>query len=149
MNGPAIDALITGVLTTTRTIAVVGASPDPTRDSHNIMRFLIEQGYEVYPVNPVAGVPTVLGREVYDSLTSLPVHIDLVDVFRRSEAAGAVCDEAIAIGARAIWMQLGVINEAGAERARNAGLKVIMDRCPRIEMRRLALSGPGSRISDP
>jgi predicted CoA-binding protein len=138
------DALIAEVLAATRTIALVGASPDPSRDSNSVMRFLIDHGYEVYPVNPLAGVPEIHGRPVYESLEQLPVAIDLVDVFRRSDAAGAVCNEAIAAGAKAVWMQLGVINEAGAERARAAGLKVIMDRCVRIEVRRLGISGPAA-----
>jgi predicted CoA-binding protein len=143
VNGSDPDRLITEVLTTSHTIAVVGASPDQQRDSHHIAAFLIERGYQVFPVNPVAGVPEILGRKVYERLVDIPVSVDIVDVFRRSEAAGEVCDEAVAIGARAVWMQLGVINEAGAERARHAGLKVIMDRCPRIEMRRLRIQGPG------
>jgi predicted CoA-binding protein len=142
------DALIKEVLAATRTIAVVGASPDPSRDSNSVMRFLIDHGYEVYPVNPLAGVPEIHGRPVYASLEQLPVAIDLVDVFRRSDAAGDVCDEAIAAGAKAVWMQLGVVNEAAAERARAAGLKVVMDRCVRIEVRRLGISGPATSPPD-
>jgi predicted CoA-binding protein len=142
------DALIREILAVTRTIALVGASPDPSRDSNSVMRFLIDRGYEVYPVNPLAGVPEIHGRPVYASLEQLPMAVDLVDVFRRSDAAGAVCDEAIAIGAKAVWMQLGVIDESGARRARDAGLKVIMDRCVRIEIRRLGISGPSASPSD-
>ena len=124
------DDLIREILTTSRTIAVVGASPNPDRDSYGVMGFLMQRGYEVFPVNPAAGVPDILGRKVYDSLSDISVPIDIVDVFRRSDAAGAVCDEAIAIRAKAVWMQLGVINEAGAERARQEGLKVIIGPLP-------------------
>lgn len=136
------DELIRSVLTASRTIAVVGASANPERDSYDVMRFLMERGYEVYPVNPAAGAEEILGRKVYTSLADLPGPVDIVDVFRRSDAAGAVCDDAIAAKAKVVWMQLGVINEAGAERARRAGLKVIMDRCPKIEMPRLGIKGP-------
>jgi predicted CoA-binding protein len=134
--------LIRDILTSSRTIALVGANADPSRDSFRVMRFLISRGYELYPVNPEAGVPEILGRRVYKSLADVPVPIDIVDVFRRSEAAGAVCDEAIAAGAKVVWMQLGIVNEEGAARARSAGLKVIMNRCPMIEMPRLGISGP-------
>jgi predicted CoA-binding protein len=136
------DALIRDLLTHSKTIAVVGASPRPDRDSHGVMHFLMQRGYDVYPVNPSAGAEEILGRKVYAGLADVPVPIDIVDVFRRSEAAGEVCDEAIAAHAKAVWMQLGVINEEGAERARQAGLKVVMNRCPRIEMPRLGIAGP-------
>jgi predicted CoA-binding protein len=103
------------------------------------MAFLMDHGYEVFPVNPAAGVDEILGRKVYASLADVPQRIDMVDVFRRSQAAGDVCDEAIAVNAGVVWMQLGVINEAGKERAEAAGLKVIMDRCPKIEAGRLGI----------
>jgi predicted CoA-binding protein len=137
------DELIRDILTSTRTIALVGASANPARASNDVMAFLIERGYEVFPVNPSAGVDEILGRKVYTSLAEVPEPIDMVDVFRRSEAAGEVCDEAIAVKAKVVWMQLGVINEAGKERAESAGLKVIMDRCPKIETPRLGIP-PGS-----
>ena len=137
-----VDDLIREILTTARRIALIGASANPERDSYDVMRFLIERGYEVFPVNPAAGVDEILDRKVYASLGDVPQPVDMVDVFRRSDAAGEVCDEAIAAKAKAVWMQLGVINEAGAERARKAGLKVIMNRCPKIEMPRLGISGP-------
>jgi predicted CoA-binding protein len=115
----------------------VGCSPRPYRDSHRIAALLQARGNEVIPVNPQAR--EILGRPSYPSLTELPegTQVDVVDIFRRSDAAGAHVDEAIAIGARAVWMQLGVIDEPAAERARAAGLDVVMDRCPAIEVRRL------------
>lgn len=135
------DELIRNLLRATRTIAVVGASPKAHRASHGVMRFLLEQGYQCFPVNPGHGGEEILGQKVYPDLASVPVPVDLVDVFRNSEAAGPVVDEAIAIGAKAVWMQLGVINEAAAARGRAAGLTVIMDRCPAIEIPRLGLLG--------
>jgi predicted CoA-binding protein len=136
---PTEDHTMREVLTSAHTIAVVGASPNSDRDSNSVMRFLIEHGYEVFPVNPLAGVLEIHGCKVYEALDSLPRHIDIVDVFRRSDAAGAVCDEAVAIKAGTVWMQLGVINEPGAERARRSGLHVVMDRCIRVEIRRLGI----------
>ena len=139
------DNQIRAVLTSSRRIAVVGASPRPSRDSHRVMNFLIERGYAVYPVNPDAGQEEILGRKVYAALADLPEPVDIVDVFRNSSEAGGVCDEAIEHGAKTVWMQLGVINQAGAERARAAGLNVVMNRCPRIEMPRLNITGPASQ----
>jgi O-acetylhomoserine (thiol)-lyase len=133
------DGTIRDILTSVKTIALVGASADPSRPSNDVMGFLLNQGYDVYPVNPAAGVDQILRREVYASLDAVPKPIDMVDVFRNSRAAGPVCDEAIAAGAKVVWMQLDVINEEGAERAEAAGLQVIMDRCPKIEIRRLGI----------
>jgi predicted CoA-binding protein len=124
------------LLTETRVWAVVGCSPDPRRDSHEIARLLIARGFEVIPVNPNAR--EVLDRRCYPSLSEVPQPIDVVDVFRRASDAGAVVDEAIAVGARGVWMQLGVIDEAAAQRALVAGLDVVMNRCPAIELPRLA-----------
>jgi uncharacterized protein len=133
------DELIRDILTTVKTIALVGASPKPDRASYDVMRFLLAHGYDVHPVNPAAGVDEILGRKVYQSLAEVPVEIDMVDVFRRSEQAGEVCDEAIEVGAKTVWMQLDVINEAGKQRAEAAGLRVVMDRCPKIELRRMGI----------
>ena len=133
------DPEIRRILTETKTIALVGASPKPDRDSHEVMAFLQSHGYRVIPVNPAVAGQTILGERVRASLAEIDEPIDLVDVFRNSEAAGAVADEAIAAKARAVWMQLGVINEAGAARARAAGLAVVMDRCPKIEIPRLRI----------
>jgi predicted CoA-binding protein len=117
---------------------VVGCSPDPRRDSHRIARLLKERGFRVIPVNP--NVTEVLGERAYSSVSDVPEaeHIEVVDIFRRADRAGAHVDEAIAIGARAVWMQLGVVDEAAAQRALAAGLSVVMNRCPAIELPRLA-----------
>ncbi len=121
------------ILTSYRTWAVVGWSPNPGRDSNRIARFLEGRGYRVLRVNPEAG-----GAEgCFPDLASIDEPVDVVDVFRRSEAAGAHVDEAIAIGAKAVWMQLGVIDPAAAKRAEEAGLDVVMDRCPAIDHPRL------------
>lgn len=129
------DSVIRAILSRPLQIAVVGCSPDPTRDSHRIARLLIDKGHIVVPVNPAAS--EILGRTCYPSLRSIPEPIDMVDIFRRPDRAGKVVDEAIAIGARIVWMQLGVIDEAAALRAQAAGLTVVMDRCPAIEYRTL------------
>ena len=123
-----------------RTWAVVGCSPSPGRDSHRIAALLQQRGHRVIPVNP--NCDEVLGERAYARLEDIPERVDVVDIFRRSDAAGAHVDEAIAIGAKAVWMQLDVIDEAAAERARAAGLEVVMDRCPAIEIPRLSADAP-------
>lgn len=133
------DAEIREVLTKSRVVAVVGASPRPERDSHDVMRYLQQRGYHTIPVNPNAAGETILGESVYASLTDIPIAIDLVDIFRNPVAAADVVDQAIALHAKAVWMQLGVINPPAAERAESAGLTVIMNRCPKIEIPRLGL----------
>ena len=133
-----MDDAVRRLLTQTRTWAVVGCSPDPMRDSHGVARFLQARGLRVVPVNPA--VDAVLGERCFASLADVAaagIDVDVGDVFRRSDRAGAHVDEAIAIGARAVWLQLGVIDEAAAARARAAGLDVVMDRCPKIEVPRL------------
>lgn len=110
-----------------RTIAVVGLSPNPHRPSHGVARYLQRAGYRIIPVNP--NVVEVLGERAYPTLRDIPERVDVVDVFRRSEFAGPIVDDAIAIQAGAVWMQDGVIDEAAAERARAAGLDVVMDDC--------------------
>jgi uncharacterized protein len=136
-----MDDVIEDVLTRTRTWAVVGCSPDPARDSHRIAALLQRRGYDVIPVNP--NCDEVLGARAYPTVADAVAdgrEIEVVDVFRRSSEAGKHVDEAIEIGATAVWLQLGVIDVAAAERARAAGLKVVMDRCPAIELPRLARS---------
>ena len=118
--------------TETRRIAVVGASAKPGRPSHGVMRFLLASGYEVTPVNPNLAGQEVLGRKVVATLADAGP-LDMVDVFRRAEEAGAVVDEAVRLGARSVWMQLGVVDRKAAERARAAGVTVVMNRCPAIE----------------
>lgn len=126
------------ILERSYTFAVVGASPKRHRPSNGVMRALLEHGYRVIPVTPRA--ERVLDLETYPDLRSIPpdVPVDVVDIFRRSELAGAHVDEAIEIAAAAVWMQLGVVDHRAAERARQAGLDVVMDRCPAIELRRRA-----------
>jgi uncharacterized protein len=130
--------MIREVLTQTRTWAVVGCSPDPARASRRVARMLQAHGYRVIPVNPA--VEELFGQRCYPSVTSIPAaeQVEVVDVFRRSDQAGGHVDEAIAIGARAVWLQLGVVDEAAAQRALDAGLGVVMDHCPSIELPRLA-----------
>ena len=132
------DATIRHLLLATRRIAVVGASDRPERASHGVFGFLLDHGYEAVPVNPALAGRAIHGRPVVAALDQAGP-LDMVDVFRRSAEAGAVVDEAIRLGARSVWLQLGVIDPAAAARARAAGLAVVMDRCPVIEWRRLGL----------
>ena len=129
------DAVIREILAAPRRIAIVGCSPRPDRDSHRVAGALLARGHRIVPVYP--GVDTILGQRCYGSLAEIPERIDMVDIFRRADTAGAVVDEAIAVGARIVWLQLGVIDTAAAERAAAAGLTVVMDRCPLIEYARL------------
>ncbi len=135
------DALLRDILSRVRTIAMVGASPNWNRPSYFAMKYLQEKGYRVIPVNARAAGQEILGEVCYASLADVPESIDMVDIFRNSEAAGGVVDEAIAVAAdksiKVIWMQLGVRNDAAAARAEAAGLTVVMDRCPKIEYGRL------------
>jgi uncharacterized protein len=131
-----VTATADRILDRARVFAVVGASPSSWRPSHGVMRTLLDHGYEVIPIRP--GVDEVLGLRAYPDLASVPeeVAIDVVDIFRRSDRAGGHVDEAIERGVPAVWLQLGVIDHEAADRARAAGLDVVMDRCPAIELRR-------------
>ena len=133
------DEDIARLLTNARTIAVVGASDRPDRPSYGVMRFLQSWGYRVLPVNPQITGEHVLGEFVWRELAQIGVPIDIVDVFRRPEAAAEAVEQAIFVGAKAVWMQLGVINHEAAARAEAAGLKVVMDRCPKIDIPRLGV----------
>lgn len=139
------DDEIRDLLLSTRRIAVVGASDRPARPSNGVFRFLLDRGYDAVPVNPALAGRPVHGIAALASLEDA-APLDMVDIFRRSAEAGAVVDEAIRLGARSVWLQLGVIDEAAAARARAAGLVVVMDRCPAIEWRRLGL--PPRIVSD-
>ena len=132
------DADIRDILTSVKTIALVGWSPKPDRPSHRVAEFLKRKGYRVIPVNPGHAGETALGETVVATLAEAGP-VDMVDIFRRSEEAGAVADEAVRIGAKVVWMQIGVVDEAAASRARNAGLRVVMNRCPAIEIPHLGL----------
>ena len=134
------DEDIMDLLTSARTIAMVGASDRPDRPSHQVMKFLQDHGYRVIPVNPTITGEHIHGEYVWRELSQIGEPIDIVDIFRRPLAAGEAVDEAIATGAKAVWLQLGVINEEAAARATEAGLSVVMDRCPKIEIMRLGIA---------
>ena len=133
------DEEIAELLTETNTIALIGASDRPDRPSYGVMKYLQDQGYRVLPVNPTITGEHVHGEFVWRDLFQIGDQIDLVDIFRNSRDAAEAVDQAIAVGASAVWMQLGVINEEAAARAEEAGLKVVMDRCPAIDIPRLGL----------
>lgn len=133
------DDDIADLLGRVRTIALIGASDRPDRSSYEVMRFLQQHGYRVIPVNPQITGEHVHGEYIWRELAQIGEPIDLVDIFRNSAAAGDAVDQAIACGAKAVWMQLGVVNEEAAARAEAAGLAVVMDRCPKIEIARLGL----------
>ena len=131
------DEDIAELLTNARTIAVVGASDRPDRPSYGVMKFLQKHGYRVIPVNPQITGEHIDGEYVWRELAQIGEPIDIVDIFRRPAAAGEAVDKAIAIGAKAVWLQLGIVNDEAAERAEAAGLKVVMDHCIKIEIMRL------------
>jgi predicted CoA-binding protein len=148
MNAPALrvvpvdhnaysDRYLRDILARVKVIAMVGASPNWNRPSYFAMKYLQHKRYRVIPVNPAAAGQTILGEKAYASLKEIPDKVDMVDIFRNSDAAGPITDEAIAIGAKVVWMQLGVRNDAAAKRAEAAGLTVVMNRCPKIEYGRL------------
>ena len=133
------DAYLRHILETARVIAVVGASPRPHRPSHGVMRYLQAHGYRTIPVNPFAAGTDILGERCVARLADIAEPIDMVDIFRRSELAGEAVDAAIAVGAKFVWMQLGVRDDEAARRAEAAGIMVVMNRCPAIEIPRLRL----------
>ena len=136
------DALIARLLRSVHRIAMIGASPNSARPSYFAMKYLLDKGFEIVPVNPGQAGKDILGQKVYARIADLPAPIDMVDIFRNSAAAGPITDEAIAekqrLGLKVLWMQLGVVNEEAAQRAEAAGLTVIMNRCPKIEYGRLS-----------
>ena len=131
------DEYLRGILGQVRVIAMVGASPHWNRPSYFAMKYLQEKGYRVIPVNPQAAGQEILGERAYADLAEVTDPVDMVDIFRRSEAAGPLVDQAIAKGAKVVWMQLGVRNDEAAAKAEAAGLRVVMNRCPKIEYSRL------------
>ena len=133
------DEEIAELLINSRTIAMIGASDKPGRASYGVMSFLQKHGYRVFPVNPTITGERVHGEYVWRELGQIGEPIDIVDIFRRPQAAGDAVDQAIHVGAKAVWMQIGVINLEAAARAEAAGLRVVMDRCPKIEIARLRL----------
>ena len=133
------DDEIAHLLRNTKTIAMVGASDRPDRASYGVMRFLLARGYDVTPVNPQLAGQNIHGRTVVATLSEIGGGIDMVDIFRNSAAAGPVIDDAIAAGAKAVWTQLGVINDEAIRRAEQAGLQTVVDKCPKIEIARLGL----------
>ena len=144
------DDYIRDILRDTHTIAMVGASTNWKRPSYFVMKYMQSKGFRVIPVNPGSAGEDLLGETVLASLSEISVPVDMVDIFRNSEAAGAITDEAVAIGAKIVWMQFTVRNDAAAKRAEEAGLRVIMDRCPKVEYSRLhgelSWNGFNSRI---
>ena len=131
------ESYIKEILNKVKTIAVVGVSADQDRDSYKVMQALLQHGYEVFPINPNETGNIILGQPCYADLSSVAVKIDMVDVFRAADAVMGVTKEAIAIGASVLWTQLDIVNKEAAELAEQAGLKVVMDRCPKIELAKL------------
>ncbi len=131
------DDYLRGILRSVHTIAMVGASEHSNRPSYVVMKYLQSKGFRVIPVNPRAGTTEILGEKAYPSLAEIPDPIDMVDIFRRGAEAPAIVDAAIAKGAKVVWMQIGIRNDEAARKAEQAGLKVVMNRCPKIEYSRL------------
>ena len=131
---PYTDAYLQDILKSVKTIAMVGASPDKTKFSYGVLRVLDETGYDMIPVNPRPGLEEIRGIKVYPSLDSIDRPVDMVQVFRRAEDLAEVAEEAIAIGAKVLWGQIGVVDHEAARRAEAAGMQVVMDRCPKIEL---------------
>ena len=133
-NEPYNDTYIQGILTSVKTIAMVGASPDKTKFSYGVLRVLHETGYDMIPINPRPGLEDIRGMRVYPDLASIDRPVDMVEVFRKSEDLYGIAEQAIAIGAKVLWGQIGVINHDAAKLAEEAGLKVVMNKCPKIEL---------------
>ena len=133
-NQPYTGAYLQGILNSVKSIAMVGASPDKTKFSYGVLRVLNETGYDMIPVNPRLGLKEIRGMKVYPSLASIDRPVDMVEVFRRSEDLMGITEEAIAIGAKVLWAQIGVVDHDAAVLAEEAGLQVVMDRCPKIEL---------------
>jgi len=131
---PYSDAYLQGILKSVKTIAMVGASPDKTKFSYGVLRVLNETGYDMIPVNPRPGLEEIRGLKVYPSLVAIDRPVDMVEVFRRPEDLMAVTKDAIAIGAKVLWGQIGVVDYEAAQLAEEAGMQVVMDRCPKIEL---------------
>ena len=131
---PYSDAYLQGILKSVKTIAMVGASPDKTKFSYGVLRVLSETGYDMIPVNPRPGLEEIRGLKVYPSLAAIDRPVDMVEVFRRPEDLMDVTNEAIAIGAKVLWGQIGVVDHEAAQLAEEAGMQVVMDRCPKIEL---------------
>ena len=133
-NEPYSDEYLKNILQSVKTIAMVGASPDKTKFSYGVLRVLHETGYDIIPVNPKPGLKEIRGLKVFPNLKKINQPVDMVEVFRRSEDLYSIAEEAIEIGAKVLWGQIGVVNHEAARLAENAGLKVVMDRCPKIEL---------------
>ena len=133
-NQPYTEAYLQGILNSVKSIAMVGASPDKTKFSYGVLRVLSETGYDMIPVNPRLGLEEIRDLKVYPSLASIDRSVDMVEVFRRSEDLMGIAKEAIAIGAKVLWAQIGVVDHDAAALAEEAGLQVVMDRCPKIEL---------------
>jgi len=131
---PYSDAYLQDILTSVKTIAMVGASPDKTKFSYGVLRVLDETGYDMIPINPRPGLVDIRGLKVYPNLAAVDRPVDMVEVFRKPEDLYGIAEEAIAIGARVLWGQIGVVDHAAARLAEEAGLKVVMNRCPKIEL---------------
>jgi len=131
---PYTDEYLQDILSSVKTIAMVGASPDKTKFSYGVLRVLHETGYDMIPINPRPGLEEIRGLKVYPNLAAIDRPVDMVEVFRRPEDLYGVAEEAIAIGAKVLWGQIGVVDHEAARLAEDAGLKVVMDRCPKIEL---------------
>jgi predicted CoA-binding protein len=134
MNNKYSDSFIKKILEDSNSIAIVGASPNKARDSHKVMKYLLEKGYKIYPVNPKESGNMILGQYCFDDLESINKPVDMVDVFRATEAVMAIAEQSISIGAKVLWTQENIVNEEAAKLAENAGLKVVMNRCPKKEL---------------